>query len=614
MDLINSTQRVKGETVAHDAGVGRVPVHERRWLAAGLGVAAACVPAVWATVVSWSVMAPTWWEELPPRLVGVVVLVTGLMVWIRLPSPRTGQLIVLGGGLYYLQFFRAAEGVLFALGFCLAYLWTAVAAHVLLVWPSGRLGSTVDRGFIVCCYCAAVGTQVIRYFLDDPQRPWALHLQQPGSVWGTIGSTCAAGMFVVSIGLALRRWLSSPVRRLPSGPVWAGIAIAASVKFAEAAASLVPTPFALRLALGWLFTVATMVLMPALYLIGWLYRRFGHRRVVDLLLSLQDNVAALTDPASLQQTLRRTLGDPTLVVAYRHDSEGYVDVHGLPTEVDRAGPGRAVTEVRRSGAVIGVIEHDEVLSQHREVIDAAVAAVGLAIENTRLYVTLHAQLEQIRASRLRLTQTAFEERLRIQRDLHDGAQQRFFVVLMLLDRAQRMLAEDPNLTGELSATVRGAHGELTTALRSLRELIQGIYPTVLADHGLAAAIANLVDQAPIPVDFTVTSTRWARHIEMTAYFVVSEALANVYKHAAATHVRLEVGVRDQLLITTIIDNGRGGTRPTEGLGLASLQNRIEAVGGTLSVRSKVGQGTTVIAAIPHPDHHHPHPNTTTELS
>lgn len=584
----------------------------RRWITAGLGAVAASAVAAWATLVSWSVTAPSWWEEVPPRLVGVVVLVTGVMVWIRLPSPRIGQLIVFGSALYYVQFFRAADGALFAVGFWLAYAWAAVAAHVLLAWPSGRLSDTVNRVFVACSYVAAIGTQVIRYFVDDPQRPWALHVQQPGSLWGTIGSACAAVMFVGAVGLTVRRWLSSPVRRLPSGPVWAGIAIAASVKFAEAAASLVPTPFALRLTLGWLFTVTTMVVMPMLYLIDWLYRKFGHRRVVDLLLSLQDNVAVLTDPATLQYTLSRTLGDPSLIVAYRRADGGYVDVHGQPVTVDGNQPGRAVTELHRGGTLIAVIEHDVALQEHREVTDAAVAAAGLAIENTRLYATLHAQLEQIRDSRLRLTQTAFDERQRIQRDLHDGAQQRFFIVLMLLDRAQRMLADNQNPLGEAPETVHRAHTELTEALRSLRELIQGIYPTVLAEHGLATAVTNLVDQAPIPVDFTITGTRWARHIEMTAYFVISEALANVYKHAAATHVRVEVEVQDQRLVTTITDNGRGGAHHNEGLGLASLRNRVDAVGGTLTINSQPGTGTTLVAVIPHPDLHHPHRHAMTE--
>jgi hypothetical protein len=197
-----------------------------------------------------------------------VVLVAGVVAWIRLPSPRIGQLIVLGSALYYVQFFRAANGALFVVGFWLAYSWAAVGVHVLLSWPGGRLTDTINRAFVACAYVVAIGTQMVRYFVDHPHPPWALHLQQPGSLWGTIGSVCGAVIGVAAVALAVRRWLSSPVRRRPAGPVWAGIVVAASFKIAEAVASLVPTPFALRLLLGWLFTLAAIVAVLALYLVS----------------------------------------------------------------------------------------------------------------------------------------------------------------------------------------------------------------------------------------------------------------------------------------------------------------------------------------------------------
>src|SRR5262249_2529394 len=157
--------------------------------------------------------------------------------------------------------------------------------HVLLAWPSGRLTDTVNRVFVGCAYVVAVGTQVVRYFVDHPRPPWALHLQQAGSVWGTIGSVCGAVIGVGAVALAVRGWLSSLAGRPPSGPVWVGIVTAASFKIAEAAASLIPTPFALRLALGWLFTITAIGVVPVLYLVRWLHVKFGHRRVVELLLS-----------------------------------------------------------------------------------------------------------------------------------------------------------------------------------------------------------------------------------------------------------------------------------------------------------------------------------------
>jgi signal transduction histidine kinase len=558
------------------------------------------------------VAAPSWWQEAPPRLAGAALLAGGVAAWIRQPSPRVGQLIVLGSALYYAQFFRAADGALFTAGFWLAYSWTAVATHVLLAWPTGRLTGTVSRVFVACGYVAAIGTQVIRYFVDHPRSPWALHLQEPGSMWGTIGTVCGVAMGAGALALAAHRWLSSPVRRPPSGPVWVGIMAAASFKIAEGAASIVPTPFALRLALGWLFTVTALAVVPAVALVRWLQLKFGYRRVVEVLLSLEKSLPDLADPTTVRQALSGALGDPTLTVAYRLADGEYVGIDGQPAAVGEGRPGRSVTPVRRRDTVIAVIEHDAALDEQRQVTEGMVAAAGLAIENARLYATMQAQLDQIRYSRLRLAQTAFDERQRIQRDLHDGAQQRFFTVLLLLDRAQQALASGQDPADQATQAVRRARAELTEALRTMRELTQGIYPAVLAEHGLPTAVANLIDRAPVPVHFTAAEARWPRHIEMTAYLVISEALANVYKHAAATHARIDVRDQDQRLVVSITDDGSGGARDNGGLGLASLRSRVDAVGGTLTIDSEPGKGTTLTAVIPHPDLYHPRRHPATE--
>lgn len=174
-----------------------------------------------------------------------------------------------------------------------------------------------------------------------------------------------------------------------------------------------------------------------------------------------------------------------------------------------------MTRVQRRGRLVGIVDHDVALHEQPQMTEAAVAAVGLAIENAHLYATMQAHLEQIRASRLHLAQTAFDERQRIQRDLHDDAQQRFFTVLMLLDRTGRRLATgDDDMRADAAATVQRAHAELTDAVRALRELTQGIYPAVLIEHGLAAAVENLADRAPLPVSVTVSIGRWPKHVEI----------------------------------------------------------------------------------------------------
>lgn len=170
---------------------------------------------------------------------------------------------------------------------------------------------------------------------------------------------------------------------------------------------------------------------------------------------------------------------------------------------------------------------------------------------------------------------------------------------MLLDNTTRQLAtEDGARCTDVAATVARAHAELTDAVRALRELTQGIYPAVLINHGLAAAVENLADRAPLPLRIAVITERWPKHVEITAYFVISEALTNVYKHANAT--RATVTVRDEggQLVAEITDDGRGGAHLGAGFGLTGLRHRVEAVGGNLVVHSEPDGGTRLVAVLP----------------
>ncbi|MEJ2852321.1 MULTISPECIES: sensor histidine kinase [unclassified Saccharothrix] len=549
----------------------------QRWWAA----AAASAVFAWTMAVSWPVDAASWWQEFPPRVVGLVVVVTGLVVWNRLPTPRIGALMVLGAAVYYLQYLRSTDGVLFAIGFCLAYAWMGVAAHILMTWPTGRLKGRVDWIYVVASYTTSVGTQVARYFVDDPSPPWGIGIPQPVTFWGAFGSASGAFMAVSAIVIVLWRWMSTAkIHRRPTGPVWIGIVAAATFKIAEAVATVLPTPFVVKTTLAWLFTIAVIVMIPLLYLVRWVLRKLAPEVLVNLLVDIKRDYSALADPAALQHKLSNGLGDPTLTIKYTLDSGTLVDIHGKPV-----GPGRgSTTEVRRHDRLVAVIEHDPALDAQPDVMDAAVAAVGLAIDNARLYATLQAQLEQLRASRRQLAQTAANERKRIQHDLHDETQGRFHRILMLLGNAEH---EHP------SATIRQARTELVEAVRVMRELTQGIYPTVLRDHGLAAAVENLADRATLPVDFAVSAQRWPYDVEITAYFVISEALANIHKHSGATEAGVRVRAEPEHLVIEITDNGRGGAR-----GLSGLRARAEAVNGHLTVVSEPDQGTTVRAVIP----------------
>lgn len=568
---------------------GRGGATRGRVAAALAGGAAVLAVASWTTAVSWSVASPLWWQEFPPRIVGVAVASVGVALWVRLPSPRVGMLMAAGSAAYYLQYLRATDGLLFAVGFCTAYVWMGFVGHVLLSWPDGRLYGWVDRTYVVCAYVLPLGTQVIRYLVDRPRPPWAIHLAHETTFWGAAGSAIALVMGVVAIVIVVRRWMVvSPARRVPSAGVWIWVGLVGSIKLAEAAATVLPAPPQVKITLAVLFTVAIILFSPVGWLVRRLYVRAMRLRVVNLMVDLERDFDTITDPPALQDALRRTLGDPTLRLAYALDDDSFVDVRGQPVAMAER-PGRTLAHVRRRGKLLAVVEHDAVLREQKATTAAAIAAAGMAI-----YATMQGKLDELRLSRLHLAQTAFDERKRIQADLHDGAQQHFFRVLMLLDAARRGLVP----TDEAGhAAIDRAHRELTDALRGLRELVQGIYPAILLEHGLAAAVENLADRASLPVDVAISPERWPKHVEITAYFVISEALTNVYKHAGATRVRVAVHTVNGDLVTTVTDDGRGGA--AVGTGLRGLRTRVEAVGGRLDISSEGGKGTTVRATIPH---------------
>jgi signal transduction histidine kinase len=244
------------------------------------------------------------------------------------------------------------------------------------------------------------------------------------------------------------------------------------------------------------------------------------------------------------------------------------------------------------------IVHHPALREDPSLIGAVTAVLRLGVENERLEAEVRAQLDAVRASRARLVGAAEEERRRLQRDLHDGAQQRLVAVTLALQRA-RAAADDqatpPALRDELDATAT----ELQGAIAELRELARGIHPAILEDEGLPAAIASLARRAGIPVDLEIAvDGRLPPTVETTAYFAVSEALTNVVRYADATSARISIKARGDVLEVVIEDDGVGGADPSRGTGLRGLGDRIGALDGRLDIRSPLGAGTRIQAEIP----------------
>jgi signal transduction histidine kinase len=231
------------------------------------------------------------------------------------------------------------------------------------------------------------------------------------------------------------------------------------------------------------------------------------------------------------------------------------------------------------------------------VVDAAGAAARLALENERLQAELRAQLEAVRASRARLVGTADAERRRLERDLHDGAQQRLITLslALALARDQAVDSGDP----QLSATLAEAVSEASLVLSELRELAHGLHPAILTEAGLGPALESLAERSSLPTTvICVPGERLPSPVEATAYFVASEALANAAKHSHASLIRLAASRTNGALVLEIADDGAGGADPAAGSGLRGLSDRVAAVGGSFQVTSTAGEGTRVTAEIP----------------
>jgi signal transduction histidine kinase len=297
----------------------------------------------------------------------------------------------------------------------------------------------------------------------------------------------------------------------------------------------------------------------------------------------------------VREMLAESLGDRTLSIAYwLPDRDTFVDEAGRPVELPEPGSGRAWTAVERNGTRVAAIVHDAALDTGPELVHAAAAAAALALDNERLKADLRARVEELRVSRVRIVEAADSARRRLERDLHDGAQQQ--LVALALDL--RLLKARVRGT-EAESLVDGLADKLAVALAELRELARGIHPAILTDRGLGPALEALAGRVPAPVLCEVdVNERLSAPIEAAAYFVVAEALTNVVKYAGATDVTVEVRRDGDTVLVAVDDDGAGGASIGAGTGLRGLQDRLSALDGTLWIHSPPGEGTRLRARIP----------------
>jgi signal transduction histidine kinase len=298
---------------------------------------------------------------------------------------------------------------------------------------------------------------------------------------------------------------------------------------------------------------------------------------------------------TVRDVLRAALGDPRLELVYlRVGTGGWVDELGRATSTTVDGD-FAFTPIERDGSPVAGLIHDPALLRHPERLLEAARSASLAMDNERLKAELRAELLETQASRARIAAAGDAELRRLERDLHDGAQQRLVGLSLMLRMAARHAVGDAAVSELLADSVR----ELEDALAELRDLTRGIQPAIVSDAGLNGALASLAERPGVPVDLDVTlPERLPEAVEIGAFYLVSEALTNANKHAGATGVQVRATVIDNVLQVTVFDDGRGGATPATGSGLAGLADRVAALGGQFIIDSPPGVGTTVVAHLP----------------
>jgi len=505
----------------------------------------------------------------------------------------------------------AAVGVIWVVNTSLTWtIWhlsigigSVVFAHLVLAFPGGRLTTTFDRRLIGIAYCVLIVSRIGLALTWDPTGADCFPRCEvnPFVIWPSdelawlFGPATSLLLPALAAGVVIslwRRWRrASPALRRTLAPVAVVAPLELGVASARAIASMSQDTWE---TVGLVLSTSPLAFLhaaiPAAFLAGILSARLSRGAIADLAIELGRGVPL----GGLRGTLAQTLRDPTLVLAFPAPvGDGYVDGDGRPVEVPVASdPGRGVARLEREGELLAVLVFDPAVEIEDPGRVQAVASVArMALENERLAAQVRAQLEEVRASRTRIVDAADAERRRIERDLHDGAQQRLVALAMRLDQARGQVSGAGDL---IDATT----DELQRAIGEVRDLAHGLHPAILTELGLAAAVDSLAERTPIRVRARVTGERIAPEAEVAAYFLVAETVTNAVKHAGATEVTVEAEIDRDALSVTIVDDGRGGADPQRGSGLQGLVDRIGAIGGTLTIDSPPGGGTVLRARIP----------------
>jgi signal transduction histidine kinase len=572
-------------------------VTTRRWILVAAGV----LSAAWIIGAEWSsIHAGVQENHLLDALVGGSFVGAGLVAIDRRPGNAIGPLMVAFGAVGYLPNWNnlGTIPVFPTLALVAEMASAALLANIALVYPTGHLSSRFDRVVMWIVYGTLVGTTALAV-LTFPGRPpgcacaWTPVFFPNGSVSSFMYDVnqrlpfVLVPLFLIAVVLRWRR--ASRAERRVLLPLWIAVALLAVAFLISAFGAPSPDstsdPFAY---LMWELRGVISIAVPIIFLWGLLSERLARSAVGDLVVELDRPMP----PEDLEAALARTLRDPSLQISYAIEGGRWVDCDGKPVTAPEPGT-QGVTLVERDDEVLAALAHDPAIEPG--LVQAAGVAAGMAIANERLRAEVRAQLQEVRASRLRIVEAGDAARRRVERDLHDGAQQR----LVGLSLGLRMLEDRCKDVPGVAEDVEALQTELRAALQELRELARGLHPQILTEEGLGAAVESLADRSTVPVRVSIDGVeRLPAPVEATAYFVVAEALTNVSKYAGASSAAVAIARANGSLLVDVTDDGGGGATIGGGSGLLGLEDRVAALGGTIAIESPIGEGTRLHAEIP----------------
>jgi len=563
-----------------------------------LGAVGVVLGVVELRLVTTAGYAPVWLLTLFV-VVGWCYGAAGLLAWWRRPSNRMGALLVAGAGAWLVAtLLNTRDPVLAAAGAVGATVPLAVIVHLLHAFPGGRLRGRGSRLTVAAGYVVAVVLQAPLYLftgrasvdtdlviVDRPDLASGFHRLQD-----VAGAAVMAATLVLLAGRLHRA--ERPQRRVLAPLFSYGILAVVLIPLSSTLVRPLTGVDPRTLVAVQLVAVGGVPLAFALGLLRGGFARTGEVDELAARLGFSDG-----GRPGVGAALAQTLGDPSLQLLFWAEALGrHVDAAGTPTPLPTPGSGRGTAPVELPGRPVGAIVYDPVLLGDASAVRAAGRVVAIAVDHERLTAELLASEESVRLSRARIVEAGDRERRRIARDLHDGLQ----VQLVLLALAAQQLAAGADVSAVTRAGAVSLRAGIDDAAAELRHLVHGVMPAPLIERGLASAIEDLVDRVPVPtrLELDPTGGGLPAAVESTAYFVVSEGLANAVKHAGAGKLAVRLARAGELLVIEVSDDGRGGASIAGGSGLRGLADRVDALGGRFAVDSSVGQGTRLVAELP----------------